>query len=112
MGHPHSSNPFLGLPKSDLKGALLNRLSLLANLRTESKRCRQRLASARSEMHQIQYELAQIQYSLDTDKIAQFPKPKPVEEPETERTFGRWGKVTFEPTVPKENPRKRTASGD
>jgi len=113
MGH-QSSNPFLGISKSLLQQSLLDRLALLSCLRTDSKRCRERLANIRSELHQTEQELRQIQVALHTDKVAQFPKPKPIEEPEVKRVIGRWGKVTYEPVnVPtKENPRKRTASGD
>jgi hypothetical protein len=102
MGQYSGSNPFLGISKASLQQALLTKLALLADLRVESKRHRERLMDIRSELHQTEHELEQIQYSLATDKVAQFPKPAPTPEPEVKRVIGRWGAVTYEPVVQSE----------
>jgi len=103
----NSGNPFLGQSKGQLQSALLSRLAAIADLRSESRRYRDRLTSVRSELQQAQYEIELIQFSLEQEKVVAFPTPAvaPVEEPARgERILGRWGQVSYqspEPAKPK-----------
>ena len=66
-------NRYVGMSKRNLRDIELRLLSELANLRTDSKRARQKLASARSGLAEVKFELSMVEEALRVDCVMQFP---------------------------------------
>jgi hypothetical protein len=68
-------NKYLGLDKHNLKDDQLRLLNELANYRTDSKRARQRLASARSALAEVRFEMEMLEEAMRLATVLQFPSP-------------------------------------
>jgi hypothetical protein len=68
-------NRFIGLSKRDLKDVQLRLFSELSNYRTDAKRARQRLETARSCMQEVKFQMKQLQEAMRRESIIQFPAP-------------------------------------
>ena len=76
-------NRFVGLSRNELQEAKLRLLNEQANYRTDSKRARQKLEAARSNLGAVGHELEQLQEAISLERVLPFRKPA-LEVPGTE----------------------------
>jgi hypothetical protein len=68
-------NKYVGLSKRDLKDIQLRLFGELSNLRTDSKRARQKLEATRSYMAEVKFDLGLVQEAMRLEAVVQFPGP-------------------------------------
>ena len=66
------ANEFVGMSKRNLKDIELRLLGEVSCLRTESKRLRQRLATARSQLAEARFRLSQVEEALRLESVVEF----------------------------------------
>jgi hypothetical protein len=71
----HNKNKYVGLSRISLQEAELRLLNEQANYRTDSKRAREKLATARSNLAAVGHELEQLQTAKNLAAVLPFQKP-------------------------------------